>query len=542
MLRLTSGRARMGAGPAVPDACRGTCVRARPPRPRCAPCPQPRGQCRAPHIVSCDLPLRADTGGTADVLGLVTFLLRRGRPGAQVLILRSGRSSPATSTDRLGAYRLHGIADGRYDVWPGSRASAPGRPRRGTSDARAASPMCLRSSRRDPSAAIKVGRRRSRWTRARRPGLQAGRVPGEPALTTSQVVQQPSRVRRGPHGRGPHPRPARRDTFYYVDGVPGLRAFRAASTSCFDPSIVNQINFPDRPAGMRSTGAGDAAVINVTTRVPSGGFHASASSYLGNFGSDGQNAPPRARTPASSDCSSRARGRRPHAAGARRCPTPSAAGGVTAFGTTPNYGSGPVRLPARLQYTPTDPMWSASTRNWSRPGSDPLGFGAEPHRRLAARRETGLSTSGWQHRVSRGPDQARSCSERPSTAGSLTYSPGATGLASFTFAAGPQRANQHQRGAELRHLRGEAHYQPALRTLAIKGRHPVSVTRGREAFQSFDEAHVAGPRLDSAPRRQRPSGYTRNRRIRPPQISGQLRAGVRSTCTVSPARPRRPRA
>src|SRR5947208_15921787 len=55
----------------------------------------------------------------------------------------------------------------------------------------------------------------------------------------------------------------------------------------FDPQVVNQIDF--------QTGGGDgeysnknAAVVNVTTRIPSGGFHLDASGYGGSFSANAQ--------------------------------------------------------------------------------------------------------------------------------------------------------------------------------------------------------------------------------------------------------------
>ena len=59
-------------------------------------------------------------------------------------------------------------------------------------------------------------------------------------------------------------------------------ASRAASTSCSIPQVVNEINF--QTGGWDAEyGNKNAAIVNVTTRIPSGGFHGDVGSYYGQY-------------------------------------------------------------------------------------------------------------------------------------------------------------------------------------------------------------------------------------------------------------------
>src|SRR6059036_1287380 len=110
---------------------------------------------------------------------------------------------------------------------------------------------------------------------------------GAPTNTTSQISKQSiaGAVRAPPgevHIRGQHA-----EYTYYVDGVPVPAGISGSVNELFDPQVVNQIDFQtggwDAEYGNKNT-----AVVNVTTRIPSGGFHLDASGYGGSFSSNGQ--------------------------------------------------------------------------------------------------------------------------------------------------------------------------------------------------------------------------------------------------------------
>src|SRR2546422_1287558 len=79
------------------------------------------------------------------------------------------------------------------------------------------------------------------------------------------------------HIRGQHA-----EYTYYVDGVPVPAGISGSLNELFDPQVVNQIDFQtggwDAEYGNKNT-----AIVNVNTRIPSGGFHLDVSSYGGSF-------------------------------------------------------------------------------------------------------------------------------------------------------------------------------------------------------------------------------------------------------------------
>jgi hypothetical protein len=108
-----------------------------------------------------------------------------------------------------------------------------------------------------------------------------------PTATTSQILQQSiAGAVRAPTGEV-HIRGQHAEYTYYVDGVPVPPGISGSLNELFDPSIVNRIDF--------KTGAWDAefgnkntAIVDVTTRIPAGGFHVNASTYGGSFATNGQ--------------------------------------------------------------------------------------------------------------------------------------------------------------------------------------------------------------------------------------------------------------
>ena len=110
---------------------------------------------------------------------------------------------------------------------------------------------------------------------------------GAPTNTTSQILQQSIvGAARAPTGEV-HIRGQHAEYTYYVDGVPVPAGISGSLNELFDPQVVNQIDF--QTGGWDAEyGNKNAAVVNVTTRIPSGGFHLDASGYGGSFSANGQ--------------------------------------------------------------------------------------------------------------------------------------------------------------------------------------------------------------------------------------------------------------
>jgi len=110
---------------------------------------------------------------------------------------------------------------------------------------------------------------------------------GAPTNTTTQIIQQSlAGSVRAPTGEV-HIRGQHAEYTYYVDGTPVPSGISGSLNELFDPSIVNRIDF--QTGGWDAEyGGKNAAVINIQTRVPVGGFHATTSEYAGSFGSFGQ--------------------------------------------------------------------------------------------------------------------------------------------------------------------------------------------------------------------------------------------------------------
>src|SRR5204863_70329 len=110
---------------------------------------------------------------------------------------------------------------------------------------------------------------------------------GAPTNTTSQILQQSIvGAARAPTGEV-HIRGQHAEYTYYVDGVPVPAGISGSLNELFDPQVVNQIDF--QTGGWDAEyGNKNAAVVNVTTRIPSGGFHVDASGYGGSLSANGQ--------------------------------------------------------------------------------------------------------------------------------------------------------------------------------------------------------------------------------------------------------------
>src|ERR1051326_8411937 len=119
-------------------------------------------------------------------------------------------------------------------------------------------------------------------TRTGDQGFKQNDYHGAPTNTTSQILQQSiAGSARAPTGEV-HIRGQHAEYTYYVDGVPVPAGISGSLNELFDPEVVDQISF--QTGGWDAEfGNKNAAIVKVTTRIPSGGFHASASSFIGSF-------------------------------------------------------------------------------------------------------------------------------------------------------------------------------------------------------------------------------------------------------------------
>ena len=208
--------------------------------------------------------------------------------GGEVRILQGGGTIAIATTDAFGRYVVHNLAAGAYAVevrYLGYRSVtqdvtvAAGRP---TVNFRMV-PLPINLSAVEVKAAVPL----AVDTRTGNQIFKQDDYHGAPTNTTSQILQQSIvGAARAPTGEV-HIRGQHAEYTYYVDGVPVPAGISGSLNELFDPQVVNQIDFQ---TGGRDAEYGNknAAIVNVNTRIPTGGFHLDASGYGGSFSANGQ--------------------------------------------------------------------------------------------------------------------------------------------------------------------------------------------------------------------------------------------------------------
>ncbi|HTO73981.1 MAG TPA: TonB-dependent receptor [Gemmatimonadales bacterium] len=229
--------------------------------------------------------------GTLNLTGTITdSATTHPLSGADLSLLQGERIVARTTTDAFGRYTLHDLEPGDYQFavrlvgyHPVTRPVTLSR-----STAVTRLDVTLVSAPIELSALEVVGALPVAVdTRTGDQIYRQDAYHGSPTTTTSQIIQQSiAGAARAPTGEV-HIRGQHAEYTYYVDGVPVPSGISGSLNELFDPSIINNINFV--------TGAWDAeygnknsAVVNVSTRIPPGPFHFSASAYGGSFNSNGQ--------------------------------------------------------------------------------------------------------------------------------------------------------------------------------------------------------------------------------------------------------------
>src|SRR2546422_2521234 len=231
------------------------------------------------------VPADGDVGGSVADSATGTPL-----PGAEVRVLRGGNTIATTTTDAFGRYVIHNVPAGSYSVevrYLGYRSDVRN-VAIGATDALARAdfrlvPLPINLSAVEVSSAVPL----AVDTRTGNQIFKQNDYHGAPTNTTSQILQQSIvGAARAPTGEV-HIRGQHAEYTYYVDGVPVPSGISGSLNELFDPQVVNQIDF--QTGGWDAEYGGKiAAVVNVNTRIPSGGFHLDASGYGGSFNANGQ--------------------------------------------------------------------------------------------------------------------------------------------------------------------------------------------------------------------------------------------------------------
>ncbi len=225
-------------------------------------------------------PASGDIGGTVADSTAGTPLA-----GGEVRILQADRLVTTTVTDAFGRYVVHNLPAGAYRVevrYLGYRAqthdvSVGATEGFSRADFRLA-PLPINLSAIEVATAVPL----AVDTRTGNQIFKQNDYHGAPTNTTSQILQQSIvGAARAPTGEV-HIRGQHAEYTYYVDGVPVPSGISGSLNELFDPQVVNQIDF--QTGGWDAEyGNKNAAVVNINTRIPSGGFHWDVSGSGGSF-------------------------------------------------------------------------------------------------------------------------------------------------------------------------------------------------------------------------------------------------------------------
>lgn len=227
----------------------------------------------------------------ADITGVVTDAgSGQPLPSAEVSIMQGTQVIANASTDAFGRYTMHNIAPGSYTVAARFLGFAPQSKPITVGDSNAdvrvdfalnAVAISLQGVTVTAAVPLAVD------TRTGDQRFKQDQYHGAPTNTTSQILQQSiAGAARAPTGEV-HIRGQHAEYTYYVDGVPVPAGISGSLNELFEPAVVNEIDFItggwDAEYGNKN-----AAVVNITTRIPTGGLHYQLSGFAGNYNTYGQ--------------------------------------------------------------------------------------------------------------------------------------------------------------------------------------------------------------------------------------------------------------
>jgi hypothetical protein len=452
----------------------------------------------------------------ADITGVVTDAASgQPLPSAEVSVMLGSQVIANASTDAFGRYTAHNIASGSYEVTARFLGFGPQTKSITIIDTSGdqrvdfgLSPVAISLEGVTVNASVPL----AVDTRSGDQRFKQDQYHGAPTQTTSQILQQSiAGAARAPTGEV-HIRGQHAEYTYYVDGVPVPAGISGSLNELFEPSVVNEIDF--KTGGWDAEyGNKNAAVVDITTRIPAGGLHYQLSGFAGNYNTYGQG------LTASTN-----------------------AGKLGYFFSGSHQTTDMRREPVILDPTTND------IENFHNHGEDWFGFGKiqfTPGLNDVVNLEGNLSqtkfqvpfdTSGsvqaddrqrdvnsflnlsWRHQFT-GPEysaggSAANVGSAPELFaglfyrhGSLTYTPGANDDPQFVFFPDTTHRNiSEQRNFNTYGLKADYSIHPG-RELEFKFGTLSSMTRGQEDFSTFDVAGARGPSSNSALKGWDASGY-----------------------------------
>src|SRR5438105_6120046 len=234
------------------------------------------------HVALAD-PVRP---ANADITGVVTDAgSGQPLPSAEVSIMSGTQVVSNASTDAFGRYTAHNIAPGTYTVTARFLGFSPESKTITVGDSNAdirvdfslnAVAINLQGVTVTASVPLAVD------TRTGDQRFKQDQYHGAPNNTTSQILQQSiAGAARAPTGEV-HIRGQHAEYTYYVDGVPVPAGISGSLNELFEPAVVNEIDFItggwDAEYGNKNT-----AIVNITTRIPTGGLHYQLSGFAGDY-------------------------------------------------------------------------------------------------------------------------------------------------------------------------------------------------------------------------------------------------------------------
>src|SRR3989442_7325326 len=221
-----------------------------------------------------------------DVAGTVTdSATGKPLPGGEVRILRGSSVVAVATTDAFGRYVIHNLPAGDYTVQirflgyrAGMRAVTVAAAEQATVGDFRLAPIPISLAAVEVSATVPLAVE----TRTGTEIFKQNDYRGAPTNPTSKILQQSiGGAARAPTGEV-HIRGQHAEYTYYVDGLPVPSGISGSLNELFDPQVVNQIAF--QTGGWDAEyGNKNAAVVNINTRIPSGGFHWDVSGSGGSF-------------------------------------------------------------------------------------------------------------------------------------------------------------------------------------------------------------------------------------------------------------------
>lgn len=212
-------------------------------------------------------------------------------PSAEVAVRQGGHIVAVTTSDALGQYQVRNLNAGTYTVvvrllgFAAVTRTATLSENSGAHVDFELAPVAVALA----GQQITAGSPISIDVRAGNQRFKQDAYHGSPMNTTSQIIQQSiAGAVKAPTGEV-HIRGQHAEYTYYVDGVPVPAGISGSLNELFDPSVVSQIDFITG-AWDAEYGDKNAAIVNVTTRIPAGDFHANIAGYGGNYNTNGQSA------------------------------------------------------------------------------------------------------------------------------------------------------------------------------------------------------------------------------------------------------------